>query len=145
MRATASVPSASTMDCVVSIWTSKRNVRSGRSYADSRRASTSAATETWSTAVTFGSVTTNPDGSGPCSSRLPRNRSRVRIPRWRVKASKLLKRMPTNGVPPVVARVCPAARAAASSTSSGTRPKPSSKSIRRSSIGSVSSLARTRS
>ena len=64
---------------------------------------------TWLTVLTFGKVIISPSGSGPASSRVDRNRSRVRSPRRRVGASKHLNRRPTK------AGATPSATAAASS------------------------------
>ena len=97
---------------------------------------------TWAGSLTFGRVITNPGGGGPSASR---KTSSVRMARRRTGPSSDLQRRPTKGGRSPLASAVAVARACASSSSSGRTPYPSSKSMRRSSTGSVASLVSTRS
>ena len=91
------VPSAPRITCGVSTCTSNSSAPGGRPWASSSLVHSRVIAVTWSAEVTFGSVTTNPGGSRPRASSSARNRSSVRIARWRVGRSRLLQRSPVNG------------------------------------------------
>ena len=117
IRATREVPSGPTTACGVSTWISKRRVPG----AGSSRSATSTIASTWATEVTLGSVTTKPSGICPSVSR---NVARVRMPRARVPRSRLLNRMPWNGLASpasIDSRSAAAADLAAASSSSSDR------------------------
>ena len=136
---------------VTSIISSSRSVPSARPWRRSRISNSRTSVRGCSATVTLGSVTTKLAGRRPPVSpnRVSRKISSVRALRAFHSSPNDLMRMPTNGgsapsrMPRATSRA--AAIAVASSSASGRAPKPSSKSMRKSSTGSRSSLRRTRS